>query len=182
MGGGPRINIRGTTGAGKSTLAQCLAERLGVPHIELDALHHGANWAQPTREEFRARVQAAMAAAPDGWVIDGNYDSKLDSLVTSAADVVVWLDPPLHRLLRRVVARTFFRITRRVTLWNGNRESWRSALWGRDALIWWSMGSFFRHRREWPARGYVRLRSDREAQDWLERTVRALTAVQVVPP
>src|SRR5690348_18218982 len=91
-----KINVRGTSGAGKSTFAAELATRLGVPHIELDALHHGPNWAQPTAAEFQARVKAAMAAAPDGWVIDGNYDSKLGGLVTGAADIVVWLDPPLY--------------------------------------------------------------------------------------
>ncbi|MBV8713756.1 MAG: hypothetical protein JOZ65_01695 [Chloroflexi bacterium] len=176
--GGRRINVRGASGSGKTTLASELALRLGVPHIELDALHHGPNWAEPTREEFRARVRAAMDAAPDGWVIDGNYDTKLGTLVTGAADRVVWLDPPLHTVLRRVVARTYYRITRRVTLWNGNRESWQGVLWGRDALIWWTLRAFFRHRREWPGRGYIRLRSDRAARAWLEQ---AVAPTQVAP-
>lgn len=162
-----RVGVRGTSGAGKSTFASEVAYRLGVPHIELDALHHGPNWAQPTAEEFQQRVRAAMQAAPDGWVVDGNYDGKLGALVTGAADVIVWLDPPLHTILNRLLRRTFYRVRNNVELWNGNRESWRTAIWQRDALVWWAVRSFFRHRREWPGRGYVRLRSDRAARRWL---------------
>lgn len=36
-----RIVVKGSSGSGKSTVADELARRLGVPHIELDALHHG---------------------------------------------------------------------------------------------------------------------------------------------
>src|SRR5688572_30329380 len=114
-----------------------------------------------------------MAAAPHGWVIDGNYERKLDRLVTDAADTVVWLDPPLGTLLRRLGQRTAHRIRDRVKLWNGNRETWRTALWGRGSLFAWTVRAFFRHRREWPRRfaahrGFVRLRTPEAAQRWLD--------------
>jgi adenylate kinase family enzyme len=38
-----RVAVRGGTGSGKSTFARELARRLDVPHVELDALHHGPN-------------------------------------------------------------------------------------------------------------------------------------------
>lgn len=79
-----RIAVKGTSGCGKSTFAAELARRLGVAHIELDALHHGPNWAGPTADGFRERVRAAMDANPSGWVIDGNYERKLGSMVTDA--------------------------------------------------------------------------------------------------
>ncbi len=87
-----RFNVRGISGAGKSTFSADLADRLGLAYIELDALYHGPNWSEPTIEEFRARVHAAMDAAAQGWVIDGSYDSKLGEIVVAAAETIIWLD------------------------------------------------------------------------------------------
>ena len=147
-----------------------------MPHIELDALHHGPNWAQPTADEFCATVRAAMDAAPHGWVIDGSYDGKLRGLVTEAADTVAWLDIALPIILGRLWRRTSYRIRHKVELWNGNRESWTNAVWGWESLFVWAIRSYFRHRREWPAQfashpGFVRLRGDAAARAWLEGTV-----------
>lgn len=147
-----------------------------MPHVELDALHHGPNWTEASPQEFQAKVTAAMAAAPDGWVIDGNYDRKLGTLVTDAADTVAWLDVNLLMILVRLWGRTSHRIRHNIELWNGNRESWSTAVWGWESLFVWAIRSYFRHRREWPVRfaahpGFVRLRGDAQARSWLEYTV-----------
>jgi adenylate kinase family enzyme len=168
-----RVNVKGTSGSGKTTFGRELAERLGVPFVELDALHHGPDWYQPSAEEFRATVLEAMARLPDGWVIDGNYESKLGDTVIGPADTIVWLDLPLRLKLRRVWRRTIERIRDDVELWSGNRESWRGAFWGRDSLFWWMLKTHFRQRREWPRRygndpRFVRLRSVAEARRWLD--------------
>jgi adenylate kinase family enzyme len=172
-----RVNVKGGSGSGKTTFGQELAERLGVPFVELDALHHGPNWAEPTNEEFRARVREAMAAAPDGWVMDGNYEAKLGDTLIGAADTIVWLDLPLGLKLRRVARRTRTRIRDDVELWNGNKEAWRTALWGRESLFAWLIRGHFRHRRHWPRRygddpRFVRLRSVAEVRRWLDAQVR----------
>jgi adenylate kinase family enzyme len=169
-----RINVKGTSGSGKTTFGEELARRLGVPFVELDALHHGPNWSEPTAEEFRARVREAMEAAPDGWVIDGNYESKLGDTVLGAADTIVWLDLPLGLKLRRLWRRTSYRIRHDVELWSGNKEQWHTTLWGRDSLFMWMLQGHFRHRRRWPQLfagdpRFVRLRSVAEAKAWLER-------------
>ena len=168
-----RVNVKGISGSGKTTFARELAGRLDLPVLELDAVHHGPNWTEASAEELQDRVREFMAAAPDGWVIDGNYESKLGALVTDAADTLVWLDPPLHVALARLWRRTKHRIRGGVELWSGNRETWRNAFWGRDALFAWTLRAFARHRREWPRRygshrGFVRLRSEDEAARWLE--------------
>ena len=168
-----RVNVKGTSGSGKSTFGRELAERLGVPYVELDALHHGPNWAEASAEELRARVREAMDAAPDGWVIDGNYEAKLGDTLIGAADTIVWLDLPLRLKLRRLWRRTTERIRHDVELWNGNRESWRGAFWGRESLFGWMLKTHFLHRRTWPALyggdpRFVRLRSVAEAQRWLD--------------
>jgi adenylate kinase family enzyme len=168
-----RVNVKGISGSGKSTFALELARRLGLPYVELDALHHGPNWSEPTDEVFRARVREAMHAAPDGWVIDGNYEGKLGELVIAEADTIVWLDPPFRIKARRLWRRTATRIRDDVELWNGNKETWRNVLWGREALFWWMVRGHFRHRRQWPSRfagdpRFVRLRSVEDARAWLE--------------
>jgi adenylate kinase family enzyme len=170
-----RVNVKGISGSGKSTFAVELARRLELPYIELDALHHGPNWSEPTAEEFRTQVRDAMDAAPDGWVIDGNYESKLGDTVLREADTIVWLDLPFRVKARWLWRRSAHRIRGRVELWHGNRESWRTALWGRDALFWWMVRGHFRHRRRWPSRfegdeRVVRLRSVGEARRWLDTT------------
>jgi adenylate kinase family enzyme len=168
-----RVNVKGTSGSGKTTVAQELARRLGVPYVELDALHHGPNWSEPTDEEFRARVCEAMDGAPRGWVIDGNYESKLGDTVIGETDTIVWLDLPLRLKLGRLWRRTSDRIGDDVELWNGNKENWRNAFWGRESLFAWMLRTHFSQRREWPRRygadpRFVHLRSDAEARAWLE--------------
>ena len=82
-------------------MAARLAEALRVPHIELDALHHGPNWQEATAEELRARVEEALVGL-DGWVADGNYMGKLGTWLIDQADTIVWLDLPLRTLLPRI--------------------------------------------------------------------------------
>jgi adenylate kinase family enzyme len=167
-----KISVKGPCGSGKSTIAPELASRLGVTYIELDALHHGPNWSEPSAEEFRVRVREAMDGAPGGWVIDGNYDSKLGDLIVAEADTIVWLDLPLSIKWRRVWRRTMHRVRDRVELWNGNRETWRDAF-SRDSIFLQVVRTHVRHRRNWPRRfegdpRLVQLRSADEARRWLE--------------
>ncbi len=56
-----RVNVKGTSGSGKTTFALELARRLELPFVELDALHHGPDWYQPSAEEFSATVASARA-------------------------------------------------------------------------------------------------------------------------
>jgi adenylate kinase family enzyme len=167
-----RVAVRGASGSGKTTFSATLAGRLGVPHIELDALHHGPNWTEASAEEFQARLREALAAAPDGWVVDGNYERKLGTLVADLADTVIWLDMPLPLMLGRITLRSATRIVRGTELWNGNRETWRGLFWGRDSLLPWTIRAYFRHRAEYPRYlalhpGYVRLRTPAAARRWL---------------
>ena len=140
--------VASASGNGKTTLGRELARRLGTPFFELDALVHGPNWVETPDDELRALVEPIVAS--DRWVIDGAYRGKLGDLVLDAADVVVWLDLPVRVWLPRLARRTWRRIRSRELLWNGNRESLGSALWGRESLVVWSFRSHFRRRREWP--------------------------------
>jgi adenylate kinase family enzyme len=176
-----RIAITASASAsGKSTVGRAAAERLGVPYVELDALHHGPNWTEASAEELRAQVEPLVEQ--EGWVIDGGYTHKIGHLVFERADAVVWLDLPMRTWLPRLLRRTYRRIRRREELWNGNRESVRNAIWGRDALIPFALRSHFRRRREYPQElahlPVVRLRSQAEVDRWLETLTSASSDVK----
>jgi adenylate kinase family enzyme len=165
-----RIAIVATASAcGKTTLGRELARRLGVPFVELDALHHGPGWTEATAEELRAKVEPLVAG--EGWVIDGGYWDKLGDLVLGSSDLVVWLDLPLRVWLPRLVRRTLRRVVRREELWNGNRETLRNVFFSRDSLVWYSLRTYGRRRRTYPQRlaphATVRLRTRKEIDRWL---------------
>jgi adenylate kinase family enzyme len=46
-----RIVVVGTSGAGKTTLARRIADRLQLPHIELDAINWQSEWRDLTRHD-----------------------------------------------------------------------------------------------------------------------------------
>jgi adenylate kinase family enzyme len=162
--------IASASGCGKTTVGRALAARLGVPFVELDDLNHGADWVEATPAELRARVEPIVAG--DGWVIDGGYWGKLGDLVLEAADTVVWLDLPRRVWLPRLLRRTAGRIVRREELWGRNRETFRNAFVGRNALIPYALRGYRRRQHEYPSRlarfDVVRLRSQRELERWLE--------------
>lgn len=118
-------SVVGNSGSGKSTLAKAIAARLGVPHVEMDALFHQPGWRELPAEEFRSVV--AAAAAEPAWVIDGNYNAVRE-VIWERADTVVWLDLPRRVVMRQVTGRTLRRVVLRTELWNGNREPWSNML------------------------------------------------------
>ncbi len=167
-----RINVVGTSCSGKTTLARSVAERLGLPHVELDALFWDRHWTPAPAPLFRSRVAAAVSG--DAWVIDGGY-SPIRDLLWSRADAVVWLDYPMPLVLGRWATRTMRRIRSQEEFWpeTGNRESLRNAL-RPSGLLWWILRTHRRRRRSMaagllarPEIEGIRLLSPVEAERWL---------------
>lgn len=166
-----RIAVVSTaSGSGKTTLAKQLATRMGAPFIELDALVHGPNWVETPTPTLLATL-APILAAPS-WVIDGNYRGKIGDTVISQADLIVWLDLPTRVWLPRLIVRTARRWLTRETLWNGNRETLRSALIDHDSLFRRALRTHERRRARWAADftayACARLRSSAEVRAFLE--------------
>jgi len=168
-----RILVVGTTGSGKTTLAGQIAERLGYPHIEQDALNWGPDWTMRPTDEFRDLIDQATIG--EQWVVDGNYSRSRD-ITWPKADTVVWLDYPLPLTLWRLWWRTLSRTLRREELWAGNRERLYTHLFTRDSLFLWALKTYRRRRREYPALlnapenthlTLVHLRSPRQTKKWL---------------
>jgi adenylate kinase family enzyme len=167
-----RINLIGTSCAGKTTFARRLSCLLSLPHTELDALHWEPNWTPAPLPVFRARV--ATAAADDAWIIDGNYSQARD-LLWARADTIIWLDYPFPLVLRQSIRRTLSRLITRSPCCNGNRESLR-VVFSRHSIILWVIQTHAQRRREFPSllasfaatgRTAITLRSPAEARRWL---------------
>lgn len=165
--------IASASGNGKTTLGRELAGRLGVPFVELDAWVHGPGWTETPPAQLRARLDPIVCLP--GWVIDGTYHEKIGDLVLRAADQIVWLDLPIRIWLPRLLLRTWRRIQRDEPLWNGNRESLSSALWGWDSLVVYALRAHVRRRRTWAGElaglPVVRLRSPTEVGRFLDGSI-----------
>ncbi|WP_219470668.1 hypothetical protein [Nonomuraea rhizosphaerae] len=169
-----RIIVSGISGAGKTTLARKLSERLGLPRHELDALHHGPGWVK--RPEFESDVDGFSRGGR--WVSEDQYHRALGDLLWERADTVVWLDLPRRTVMWRVVRRSVARAVSGRELWNGNREAWRDWL-EPDHPVRWAWRHHGRRRRETAARAerhpdvrVIRLRTAREARNWLKQELK----------
>jgi adenylate kinase family enzyme len=164
------VLIYGVTGAGKTTLAQKVAERTGLPFHCVDDLTWEPGWVEVPAEEQRRRI--AMICAGDRWILDSGYSKWID-VVLARVDLIVALDYPRWRSLARLARRTAARSIDRRSICNGNTESFRQML-SRDSILVWHVNSFARKRarmRAWaddpdgPA--VVRLASPAATRRWL---------------
>jgi adenylate kinase family enzyme len=150
-----RVVVVGCAAAGKTTLAAALATRLGVPHVERDALGELGS------DEFRAAV--AEAVALDGWVFDG-APYYVEDVVYRRTESVVALDYPRRVFMRRAVWRALLR---------PDARSWRDP---HHPVRWaWSVWAERRReiadlerRPELASAQVIRLGSPAAARRWLE--------------
>ena len=84
-----RILIIGCGGAGKSTLARQLGEKLGLPVIHLDKRWWKPGWVESTPEEFDEKLAAELEKPR--WIMDGNFNRTMPQRL-SKCDTVIYLD------------------------------------------------------------------------------------------
>ncbi|KAJ7056725.1 hypothetical protein C8F01DRAFT_359277 [Mycena amicta] len=135
--GAYRVHVVGNAGAGKSTVGRELAEILDVPYIALDELFWKPHWAKEPDEQFRANVEKALAAASNGWVVDGNYGRRIGDIVELQSTDEIWLDPPLLLYLPRIIVRTFARLFRLAKPCSPGCEETFDVFFSRENMIWW---------------------------------------------
>lgn len=170
-----RIHVVGVSGSGKTRLGAEIARRLGVEHLELDAVFWDAGWTFRDQDEARQLVRRFVATHPDGWVADGNWTTRLDGMLQppAGADLVVWLDHPRWLVMARVLRRTVRRGITRQELWHGNRErpaSWFSRDPEQNIILWaWTAyaGTRDRYLRMLGLPWFLRLSGRRQVARWL---------------
>jgi adenylate kinase family enzyme len=144
--------------------------------VELDAIFWQPDWTELPPDQLRSEVARKLVA--ESWVVDGNYTSRLGTMILAAADTVVWLDLPRRQVMSAVTRRTLYRGLRRRELWNGNRERLRNIVkWKpEENIVRWA---WVNHRKlrdryetlrgEYADLNWVRLRSRREVDTWLRK-------------
>ncbi|MFC8731032.1 AAA family ATPase [Luteimicrobium sp. NPDC057192] len=172
-----RIAVAGVSGSGKTTLGRRVADRLGLPHTEIDALFHGPGWTP--RETFLDDVRAVLAQP--AWVTEWQY-REAKPLILERVELLVWLDLPTPVAMQQVIRRTLRRRLGRQGLWNGNQEPPLRTFFTDDEHIvrWaWSTRNTLRSlderlAREAPHVVVVRLRTRGQVEDWFQRLPRAV--------
>jgi adenylate kinase family enzyme len=98
-----RLHVIGIPSAGKTTLATGLSGLLGVPHYDLDSLAFlDERWSPRPAAERDAMVTRILQEP--NFVTEGGFLGWTDGLL-SAADHIIWLDPPLVVLVWRHIRR-----------------------------------------------------------------------------
>jgi adenylate kinase family enzyme len=170
-----RIAIVGPSGAGKSTLARRIARRVGIKHIELDALHWGPSWKPRPTDVFKSDVSAQIADSD--WIVDGNYRRVRDN-VLRRANLLLWLNYPIHTVLMQAIQRTLVRALTRQVIHNGNRESFLTSFFRKESMILWAMRTYYPRMYEYrslisegryPNLQVYELRNHRQADALLKR-------------
>ena len=84
-----RILIIGCGGAGKSTLARQLGEKLELPVVHLDKLFWKPGWVEESSEEFDRKL--AIELEETRWIMDGNFNRTMPQRL-SKCDTIIYLD------------------------------------------------------------------------------------------
>lgn len=137
-----RINVVGVSGSGKSWISERLGAILNVTVTEMDMLQWGPNWTPAETATLRNRVTEIVGQ--ERWILDGNYHEKTHDIKWPRTTLIVWVDMPFVKTIRRVLQRAVRRSWTGREIWpeTGNRETFRGTFFSRDSVVLWSMRSF----------------------------------------
>lgn len=97
-----RILIIGCGGAGKSTLARQLGEKLDIPVVHLDKLYWRPGWVHVSPEEFDVLLDDVLKQ--EAWIMDGNFNNTIPKRIAHC-DTIIYLDFSRFACIRGVLKR-----------------------------------------------------------------------------
>lgn len=86
-----KVIVIGCPGSGKTTFAEKLNKRTGLPLFYLDAIWHKPDRTHISREEYDERLAEILEL--EEWIIDGNYSRTLEVRM-QASDTIFLFDLP----------------------------------------------------------------------------------------
>jgi adenylate kinase family enzyme len=176
--------IIGAAGSGKSALSKSIAQACGLRYINVDSIQFvasGGNWELHTPAEKKERIIRAMQEAEDcGWVLDGfpSQNKELFKVKENQVDLIIHLNYTYPTVLRRLLYRSFWRVTTRERLWGtDNRETAVNvlSLHDPDVSVLAMQATHFQRRRksglqaklELQPRIFLDFRRPQDTDDWL---------------
>ena len=96
------IIVIGCPGSGKTTFAEKLRKKTGLPLYYLDAIWHKPDRTHISRDEFDMRLDEILSL--DSWIIDGNYQRTMEQRI-DACDTVILFDLPVDICLEGAISR-----------------------------------------------------------------------------
>lgn len=97
-----KIIVIGCPGSGKTTFAEKLRKKTGLPLYYLDAIWHKPDRTHISRDEFDMRLDEILSL--DSWIIDGNYQRTMEQRI-DACDTVILFDLPVDICLDGAISR-----------------------------------------------------------------------------
>lgn len=141
-----KLLILGNSGSGKSTLAKAVAERHGLPHLDLDIIVWEPEQVAVPRspDAVRADLDAFIAAHP-AWVIEGCYGELIEAAAPASTELV-FLNPGREACLANNRRRPWephkYASAEAQDAMLGNLQAWVEGYYSRDDA--WSLAA---HRR-----------------------------------
>ena len=136
----------------------------------MDELYWQPGWRETTNEKFQAKIREKLAQSDGGWIVDGDYEGKMDNIVApettdiiceslsntcpSAFLLLVYqgLDPPLVLYFPRIFYRTMLRLLGlRKPCSPGCPERLSETL-SKRGILWWCLSNHWRNQRKGRAR------------------------------
>lgn len=114
-----KIAIIGGPGTGKTTLSKKLSNILSISYFSIDNIKFYKNWISKNIKDIDNDINNILNK--NEWIIEGNHLRNLKKIL-SKADLVIFLDFPLHLQLLGIFKRFFFSLNKCIKDMNNCQE------------------------------------------------------------